>query len=96
MEEQARLLTAQYTGHLVGQNIVYVSFLSNWRHEAALVRGDPKTTIVEYVEKIKPGCIIMGTRGLGAMQRAIKGSVSDHVLHSVSCPVIIVKEGEKT
>ena len=51
MEEQARVLTSQYTNHLLAENI---------KHEAAIVQGDPRKIILEYVEKYRPAAIIMG------------------------------------
>jgi len=35
--------------------------------------------------------IIIGTRGLGKIKRALLGSVSEYVLHHANCPVTVVR-----
>eukprot|EP00736_Rhodelphis_marinus_P010828 Rmarinus@m.6087 len=45
--------------------------------------------IEDYVEKMQADVVIMGCRELGAMKRFFLGSVSDHVVHHVHCPIII-------
>jgi len=36
--------------------------------------------------------IVVGTRGLGKVRRAIMGSVSDYVVHHSPCPVIVCRQ----
>eukprot|EP00048_Salpingoeca_helianthica_P017161 m.235869 g.235869 ORF g.235869 m.235869 type:complete len:149 (-) comp20313_c0_seq1:39-485(-) len=55
-----------------------------------LVAGDPRDEIVELAEKLDAECVVLGSRGLGAVKRAILGSVSSAISHSCSRPVIIV------
>mmetsp|Transcript_13895 Transcript_13895/g.27297 ORF Transcript_13895/g.27297 Transcript_13895/m.27297 type:complete len:161 (-) Transcript_13895:126-608(-) len=52
---------------------------------------DPKEMIVKYVAKNKAAMVVVGTRGAGAMGRAFHGSVSDFLVHSCHCPVVVVK-----
>lgn len=52
--------------------------------------GIPKHSILKAVDKYEANLVVMGSRGLGALSRAILGSVSDYVLHHVNVPVIIV------
>lgn len=81
--EQAKLLTSQYTSRLLAENI---------NTEAVILKGDPRSIILESAEKYKPAAIVMGTRGLGLLKRSFIGSVSDYVLHNASAPVIVVRE----
>ena len=87
VEEQARILTTQYTNHLLAENI---------KHEAHIVKGDPRTVILDMVEKYKPVAVILGSRGLGMIKRSFLGSVSDYILHNSSAPVIVVRENEES
>jgi nucleotide-binding universal stress UspA family protein len=60
--------------------------------EAYLVRGRPDREVVHLSEEIGAGLIIMGSRGLGGVRRALMGSVSDSVVRHAHCPVLIVRE----
>lgn len=48
--------------------------------------------IVSLAEEIGAGLIVMGSRGLGGMRRALMGSVSDSVVRRAHCPVLVVRE----
>ena len=48
--------------------------------------------IVEVAEETEVGLIVMGSRGLGGVRRALMGSVSDSVVRHAHCPVLIVRE----
>jgi nucleotide-binding universal stress UspA family protein len=48
--------------------------------------------VVHLSEEIGAGLIIMGSRGLGGVRRALMGSVSDSVVRHAHCPVMIVRE----
>ncbi|KAI9008725.1 hypothetical protein DFJ74DRAFT_688382 [Hyaloraphidium curvatum] len=62
-------------------------------HEPVTVkREDPRDVISEYVETKKPDVLVVGSRGMGAVRRLMIGSVSDHLVHNASCPVLVVKE----
>lgn len=52
--------------------------------------GDPGKEICGEAAQSAVDCIVMGYRGLGAVKRAILGSVATHVLHETPCPVTIV------
>ena len=60
--------------------------------EAHLIRGEPDKEVVHLSEEIGAGLIIMGSRGLGGIRRALMGSVSDSVVRHAHCPVMIVRE----
>jgi nucleotide-binding universal stress UspA family protein len=60
--------------------------------ETHLVRGRPDRELTHLSEEIGAGLIIMGSRGLGGVRRALMGSVSDSVVRHAHCPVMIVRE----
>jgi nucleotide-binding universal stress UspA family protein len=47
--------------------------------------------IVQVAEDIEAGLIVMGSRGLGGVRRALIGSVSDSVVRHAHCPVLVVR-----
>src|SRR5215203_4868244 len=57
--------------------------------EAHLVRGRPDREVVHLSEEI---VIILGSRGLGGVRRAVMGSVSDSVVRHAHCPGLVVRE----
>jgi len=62
--------------------------------ESVVRHGSPAAEIVRYAEEIGAGLIIMGSRGWGEMHAVLLGSVSERVLHTASCPVLIVRSTE--
>ena len=59
--------------------------------ETHLIRGRPDREIIHLGEEIGTGLIVMGSRGLGGVRRALMGSVSDSVVRHAHCPVLIVR-----
>jgi nucleotide-binding universal stress UspA family protein len=51
----------------------------------------PERAIVHLAEELGVGLILMGSRGLGGVRRALMGSVSDSVVRHAHCPVMIVR-----
>jgi nucleotide-binding universal stress UspA family protein len=47
--------------------------------------------IVHLADEIDAGLIVMGSRGLGGIRRALMGSVSDSVVRHAHCPVLVVR-----
>jgi nucleotide-binding universal stress UspA family protein len=63
--------------------------------QAHLRIGRPDTEIVGLAEEIGAGLIVMGSRGLGGIGRALMGSVSDSVVRHAHCPVMVVRRVEE-
>jgi nucleotide-binding universal stress UspA family protein len=53
--------------------------------------GEPGPAIVEAAESEAVDMIVVGTRGRNRVGRFVLGSVSDHVVRSAPCPVLIVR-----
>uniref|UniRef100_A0A0C9QNS5 TSA: Wollemia nobilis Ref_Wollemi_Transcript_15672_657 transcribed RNA sequence n=1 Tax=Wollemia nobilis TaxID=56998 RepID=A0A0C9QNS5_9CONI len=60
--------------------------------ETKMVNGDPRYAICEAAEKLKVNLLVIGSRGHGAIRRAVIGSVSNYCAHHAKCPVLIVKK----
>ena len=54
--------------------------------------GDPDKEILRAAEALGVGLIVVGSRGLGAVSRALMGSVSDSVVRHAHCPVFVVRQ----
>jgi nucleotide-binding universal stress UspA family protein len=54
--------------------------------------GFPDAEIVGLAGKLGAGLIVMGSRGLGPLKRALMGSVSDSVVRHASCPILVVRK----
>jgi nucleotide-binding universal stress UspA family protein len=54
--------------------------------------GRPDAEIVGLAEELGAGLIVLGSRGLGRLRRALMGSVSDSVVRHAHCPVLVVRE----
>ena len=56
--------------------------------------GTPSAEIVALAEELEAGLVVVGSRGLGAVRRALMGSVSDSVVRHAHCPVLVVRNAE--
>ncbi len=81
-EEAQRLLDAQVKQIEVDGSTVT---------QAHLRVGRPDEQIVALAEEIGAGLVVMGSRGLGGIRRALMGSVSDAVVRYAHCPVLVVR-----
>jgi nucleotide-binding universal stress UspA family protein len=59
-----------------------------------IIQGLPGQVIVEEGENWGADLIVMGSRGLGAWNRLVLGSVSNTVVHHAKCSVEIVRRPE--
>jgi nucleotide-binding universal stress UspA family protein len=56
-----------------------------------VIQGPSRQVIVEEAERWGTDLIVMGSRGLGAWDRLVLGSVSSGVVHHAKCSVEIVR-----
>lgn len=56
-----------------------------------ILRGEPGPAIVEYANKQQYEVLVIGSRGLNALQEMVLGSVSHKVVKHANCPVLMVK-----
>ena len=60
--------------------------------EAHTRLGRPDAEIVGLADELRAGLIVLRSRGLGPLRRALMGSVSDSVVRHARCPVLVVRE----
>ena len=56
--------------------------------------GRSDVEIVALAEELGAGLIVVGSRGLGGIRRALMGSVSDSGVRHAHCPVLVVRKEE--
>ena len=61
---------------------------------AHLRLGRPAEEVVALSEELSVGVIIVGSRGMSALRRALMGSVSDSVVRYAHCPVFVVRAND--
>jgi nucleotide-binding universal stress UspA family protein len=55
-----------------------------------LADGSPAPRILEYARSLPADLIVLGTHGLGGVERFLLGSVAERVLRKAPCPVLTV------
>jgi nucleotide-binding universal stress UspA family protein len=60
-----------------------------------LLEGKPDARVVALAEDIGAGLIVVGSRGLGALSRALVGSTSTSIVRHAHCPVLVIRNEEK-
>jgi len=63
---------------------------------AVTIDGPPGPTLVKYVQDIGADLVAMTTHGRGGLRGAWLGSVADHLIRSLTIPVIVVRDREGT
>ncbi|XP_022991249.1 uncharacterized protein LOC111487962 [Cucurbita maxima] len=64
--------------------------------EFEVEEGDARYVLCEAANKHRASVIVVGSRGHGAIKRALMGSVSDYCAHQAPCSVMIVKMKERS
>ncbi|HEY4928806.1 MAG TPA: universal stress protein [Acidimicrobiales bacterium] len=57
--------------------------------EVQVLGGDPAVAIYALATEVGARAIVLGTRGRGGIARALLGSVSDYVVRTAPCPVVV-------
>ncbi len=60
------------------------------RIDTMISRGSPAKVIVEVAEEVQADLIIMTTHNTRGLEHAILGSVTDKVLRTARCPVLVI------
>jgi nucleotide-binding universal stress UspA family protein len=60
------------------------------RADLLIDEGDPASHILEHAKSLQTDLVVMGTHGLGGVERLMLGSVAEKVLRKARCPVMTV------
>jgi nucleotide-binding universal stress UspA family protein len=50
--------------------------------------------VIDLASEIGADLIVVGSRGVGTLSRALLGSDSGNIVHHAHCPVLVVRDGE--
>ena len=73
-----------------------VSGLGGAAVETYVDGGDPGLVLSERAEALGADVLVVGSRGRGALRRALLGSVSTYLVNNAPCPVLVVRAGSVT
>ena len=59
--------------------------------EALVLRGDPRTTLIEVAHSEHIDLIVVGSHGRTGLAKLLIGSVASHVVTHAPCSVLVVK-----
>jgi nucleotide-binding universal stress UspA family protein len=82
--EARRLLRSQVEVAAVGGEV-----------RAHLIEGRPAEEISGLAGELGAGLIVLGSRGLGPVERILMGSVSEGVVDLAPCPVLVARGGQE-
>ncbi|WKA57044.1 universal stress protein [Planococcus shenhongbingii] len=85
--EHGRKLLDRYKEEALGAGIPVVNVF--------VAPGSPNTVITrDYAKRVKADLIVCGAQGLNAFEHFIMGSVSEHIVGSSPCDVLVVRRDE--
>jgi len=58
--------------------------------ETSMEFGSPRDLICKLAA-VEVDVLVIGSRGLGSVERLMLGSISDYVVHHAPCPVLVVR-----
>ena len=64
--------------------------------ETHLRGGRTSDEVIALSEEVGAGLLIVGSRGLGTVQRILMGSQSEEIVHHARVPVLVLRSGEDT
>jgi nucleotide-binding universal stress UspA family protein len=59
--------------------------------QTRLELGGPRETICQVAKEVGADFLVIGSRGLGTVERLMLGSVSDYIIHHAPCAVLVVR-----
>ena len=85
----------QETQEVLDQQVTCIGRAGGAVAKAHFRMGVPEEEIVALAEELGADLVVLGSRGLGGIRRALIGSVSDSVVRHAHCPVLVVRHYEE-
>jgi nucleotide-binding universal stress UspA family protein len=92
LQEELENLSEQRAREVLDAAVEKVRSAGGTIAQAHLKEGGVPHEIVALAEDLGAGLIVVGSRGLGGIRRAVMGSVSESVVHHAHCPVLVVRQ----
>jgi nucleotide-binding universal stress UspA family protein len=89
--DRAWSLAEQEAGEALGRTVAGLA--TDAPVEQVTRSGDAGPAICRLADEVGADVIVVGSRGRGALKRALLGSVSTHVTSNAPCPVVVVRAG---
>lgn len=94
--EQLREIAEREGRGTLDEQLVKIKEMGGEVAETHLGVGSPDAEIVRVGEEIGAGLLLVGSRGIGSLRRALMGSVSESTVHHAHCPVLVVRPDGKS
>ncbi len=82
LEQNVKQITDEIENDYMKRNIDY---------KITMLHGQPGREIVRHADSVKADLIVIGSRGLNALQKVVLGSVSQKVVTQAKTPVLLIK-----
>lgn len=84
----------QHAVDLLEEQVAFVEDKGGAVTAAHLREGRPADTIAGLAEELDVDLLVLGSRGLGTIERLVTGSVSEGVVYLATCPTLLMRGGK--
>jgi nucleotide-binding universal stress UspA family protein len=89
--KELREIAQNEASHSVEEEVRKIEDAGGKVEMAHVAVGHPETEILRIAEEIGTDLVVVGSRGLGPLKRALMGSVSESVVRHAHCSVLVVR-----
>ena len=85
----------QHAVELLDEQVKLVEEKGGTVAAAHLMEGRPADAIAGLAKELDVDLLVLGSRGLGTVERLVTGSISEGVVHLATCPTLVMRGGEE-